>query len=195
MMLVNIEWLITKNCFYKVTQGRGHSISISISIYLTPKTETLISLNFDSKMLDTSVLFGDAKAGGMDVDTVVTIKMATDVPPPSSHHLPEDLLRCTHTQSHGCTHKHTQTLSHKLTHKHTGTHTPSQKHTHRKTTWILCNELQELSTTTYCHVQPTCHIWVTFFTALIFKKPQVQLMGHFMNRLKLERVRLSILNG
>ena len=103
-------------------------------MYLTPKTETLISLNFDSKMLDTSVLFGDAKDGGMDVDTVVTIKMATDVPPPSSHHLPEDLLRCTHTQSHGCTHKHTQTLSHKHTHKHTGTHTPSQKHTHRKTT-------------------------------------------------------------
>ena len=99
-------------------------------MYLTPKTETLISLNFDSKMLDTSVLFGDAKDGGRDVDTVVTIKMATDVPPPSSHHLPEDLLRCTHTQSHGCTHKHTQTLSHKHTHKHTGTHTPSQKHTH-----------------------------------------------------------------
>ena len=112
-------------------------------MYLTPKTETLISLNFDSKMLDTSVLFGDAKDGGRDVDTVVTIKMATDVPPPSSHHLPEDLLRCTHTQSHRCTHKHTHTHHHKHTHTHTikqthsrahsHTHTITKTHAHRKT--------------------------------------------------------------
>lgn len=99
-------------------------------MYLTPKTETLISLNFDSKMLDTSVLFGDAKDGGMDVDTVVTIKMATDVPPPSSHHLPEDLLRCTHTQSHGCTHKHTHKHYHTNTLTNTQAHTRHHKNTH-----------------------------------------------------------------
>ena len=73
------------------------------------------------------MLFGDAKDGGMDVDTVVTIKMATDVPPPSSHHLPEDLLRCTHTHNHTDaltnTHTHTRTQSHKHTHKHTITQT------------------------------------------------------------------------
>ena len=107
-------------------------------MYLTPKTETLISLNFDSKMLDTSVLFGDAKAGRMDVDTVVTIKMATDVPPPSSHHLPEDLVRCTHTQSHTCTHKHTK-------HYHTNTLTNTQAHTrHHKNTHTRKNNMNSL---------------------------------------------------
>ena len=79
------------------------------------------------------MLFGDAKDGGMDVDTVVTIKMATDVPPPSSHHLPEDLLRCSNTitQMHSQTHTHTITNTH--THSQTHTHTPSQKHRHTHT--------------------------------------------------------------
>ena len=81
------------------------------------------------------MLFGDAKDGGMDVDTVVTIKMATDVPPPSSHHLPEDLLRCTHTQSHRCTHKHTHT--HALTNTHT--HTITKTHTQKNVTYSRTN--------------------------------------------------------
>ena len=69
------------------------------------------------------MLFGDAKDGGMDVDTVVTIKMATDVPPPSSHHLPEDLLRCTHTNTHTHTITKTHTEKRKVTYSRTNTHT------------------------------------------------------------------------
>ena len=73
------------------------------------------------------MLFGDAKDGGMDVDTVVTIKMATDVPPPSSHHLPEDLLRCTHT------HNHTDALTNTHTQSHTHTQTQAETYTHKHT--------------------------------------------------------------
>ena len=121
------------------------------------------------------MLFGDAKDGGMDVDTVVTIKMATDVPPPSSHHLPEDLLRYTHTHNHTDaltnTHTHTITHTHALTNTHT--HTITKTHTEkRKVTYSRTNthtlyvkqqqveflatnfKLEELSTTTHCHVEP-----------------------------------------
>ena len=145
------------------------------------------------------MLFGDAKDGGMDVDTVVTIKMATDVPPPSSHHLPEDLLRCTHTQSHRCTHKHTHTQSHTHTrtqNTHTHTITKTQTHTHRKTSHTVAQILthcmssnNKLNSRTFHHYSLPCgtHTWITFFTALTH--------FHFVNRLKLEKVRLSILNG
>ena len=155
------------------------------------------------------MLFGDAKDGGMDVDTVVTIKMATDVPPPSSHHLPEDLLRCTHTQSHKYTHKHTHTHNHTHTRTHTHTHThtitKTQKHrhthTHRKTSHTVAqilthcmssnNKLNSWQRTsrTFHHYSLPCgtHTWITFFTALTH--------FHFVNRLNFEKVRLSILNG
>ena len=147
------------------------------------------------------MLFGDAKDGGMDVDTVVTIKMATDVPPPSSHHLPEDLLRCTHTQSHRCTHKHIHTQSHTHALTNTHTHTITKTHTHRKTSHTVAqilthcmssnNKLNSWQRTsrTFHHYSLPCgtHTWITFFTALTH--------FHFVNRLKLEKVRFSILNG